>query len=119
MGVGDALSVSIYTYSGRIILYKNMVKQSINFEIYGIHRCPKTKIFAGNIMKCTFMFGKCPNCMTCALINNIISAICGTGCGVGGLCMRPGLCLCATGQISPTCGGTSDITDRSGSKGGC
>ena len=39
----------------------------------------------------------------------IFSAVCIGSCGVGGMCMRPGLCLCATGQISPSCGGGGAI----------
>lgn len=31
------------------------------------------------------------------------SAICPGGCGVGGKCMRPGLCLCMNKEIAPFC----------------
>ena len=45
------------------------------------------------------------------------SAVCIRSCGIGGMCMRPGLCLCATGQISPSCGGGGAIGGGQGGTG--
>ncbi|KAL4228223.1 Fibrillin-1 [Mactra antiquata] len=39
-------------------------------------------------------------------------AVCSTGCGEGGLCMKPGMCLCQNREISPYCGSGSQ-TDTS------
>ncbi|KAL3865813.1 hypothetical protein ACJMK2_043163, partial [Sinanodonta woodiana] len=41
-------------------------------------------------------------------VSRCIVPICIGGCG-GGTCMRPGLCLCPTGQISPTCDSNVDL----------